>query len=67
MVFSSCDGGESEITTEPEIIETEAPETPPINITKGGATEYKLIRSEKASSTVTDAFCMLFGRNKKNF
>ena len=59
MVFSSCDGGESEITTEPEIIETEAPETPPINITKGGATEYKLIRSDKTSAAVTDAFLRL--------
>ncbi len=59
MVFSSCDGGESEITTEPETIETEAPEAPPINITKGGATEYKLIRSDKTSQAVTEAFLRL--------
>jgi len=59
MVFSSCGGGESEITTEPEIIETEAPETPPVYITKDGATEYKLIRSDKTSQAVTDAFLRL--------
>ena len=59
MVFSSCGGGESEITTEPEIIETEAPEAPPVYITKDGATEYKLIRSDKTSQAVTDAFLRL--------
>ncbi len=59
MVFSSCDGGESEITTEPETVETEAPETPPVYITKDGATEYKLIRSDKTSQAVTDAFLRL--------
>ncbi|MBQ8258297.1 MAG: glycerophosphodiester phosphodiesterase family protein [Clostridia bacterium] len=59
MVFSSCTGGESEITTEPEIIETEAPEAPPVYITKDGATEYKLIRSDKTSQAVTDAFLRL--------
>ena len=59
MVFTACDGGESEITTEPEIIETEAPEAPPVNITKDGATEYKLIRSDKTSQAVTDAFLRL--------
>ncbi len=58
-VFTSCGGGESEITTEPEIVETTAPEAPPVNITKDGATEYKLIRSDKTSAAVTDAFLRL--------
>ena len=55
-VFTACDGGESDITTEAELVETTAPDAPPVSITSGGTTEYKLIRSEKASSTVTDAF-----------
>ena len=59
MVFTACDGGESEITTEPEIVETTAPDAPPVNITKDGATEYKLIRSDKTSAAVTDAFLRL--------
>ncbi len=59
MVFTACDGGESEITTEPEIVETEAPDAPPVNITQSGATEYKLIRSDKTSQAVTDAFLRL--------
>ena len=56
MAFTACDGGESDITTEAELVETTAPDAPPVAITSGGTTEYKLIRSEKASSTVTDAF-----------
>lgn len=59
MVFSACDGGESDVTTEPEIIETEAPDAPPVSITSGGATEYKLIRSDKSSGKITDAFVKL--------
>ena len=58
-VFTSCDGGGSEITTEPEIVETTAPDAPDVNITKDGATEYKLIRSDKTSEEVTDAFLRL--------
>ena len=59
MIFSSCDGSESDITTESEVIETEAPDAPDVNITSGGTTEYKLIRSERASETVTAAFVRL--------
>ena len=59
MVLSSCDGGESDITTQPEVIETEAPDAPPVSITSGGVTEYKLIRSEKSSGKITDAFVKL--------
>ncbi len=59
MILSSCDGGESDVTTTPEVVETTTPDAPPVAITSGGTTEYKLIRSEKASSTVTDAFVRL--------
>lgn len=59
MILSSCDGGESDVTTTPEVVETTTPDAPPIAITSGGTTEYKLIRSEKSSSVVTDAFVRL--------
>lgn len=59
MILSSCDGGESDVTTTPEVVETTAPDAPHVAITSGGTTEYKLIRSEKASSAVTDAFVRL--------
>lgn len=59
MILSSCDGGESDVTTTPEVVETTAPDAPPVAITSGGTTEYKLIRSEKSSSVVTDAFVRL--------
>ncbi len=64
MIFSSCNGGESDITTEPETVDTTAPDAPPVSITSGGVTEYKLIRSDKASAKVTDAFVKL--RNTVN-
>ena len=59
MIFASCDGAGSDVTTEPEIVETTAPDAPDVNITSGGTTEYKLIRSDRASDTVTAAFVRL--------
>ena len=59
MVLASCDGGESDITTAPEVIETESPDSPPVSITSGGTTEYHLIRSERCDQSVTDAFLRL--------
>ena len=67
MVFSACDSGTSEATTEAEVIETEAPAGPPINITNGGATEYKLIRSDKTSQKVTNAFLRLRDAIKEKY
>ncbi len=58
-VFTACNKGESDITTEAESVETTAPEAPPVSITSGGATEYHLIRSERCSQAVTDAFLRL--------
>ena len=59
MILSSCDGGESDVTTTPEVVETTTPDAPPVAITSGGTTEYKLIRSERCSQAVTDAFIRL--------
>ena len=59
MILSSCDGGESDVTTTPEVVETTTPDAPPVSITSGGTTEYHLIRSERCSQAVTDAFIRL--------
>ena len=58
-VFTACNKGESDITTEAESAETTAHDVPPVSITSGGATEYHLIRSERCSQAVTDAFLRL--------
>lgn len=67
MIFTSCSGGTDETTTTPIVSdestppteETDAPAVSDIAFIADGATEYKLIRSEKASKTVTDAFTKL--------
>ena len=59
LVFSACDGNGGDTTTGKELVDTTVPEAPDVAITSGGTTEYKLIRSEKASGRVTDAFLRL--------
>lgn len=67
MIFASCSGKNDETTTTPIVSdestptteETDAPAVSDIAFIADGATEYKLIRSEKASKTVTDAFTKL--------
>ena len=58
MILSSCSGGEGEVTTEPMDSgeATEATEIGNITFIADGATEYMLVRSEKASKKVTEAF-----------
>ena len=61
LVLSSCNSDEGESTTEPSISEeaTEAPAVENISFIADGATEYKMIRPEKASKKVTEAFTSL--------
>ena len=66
IVFSSCSGGADEITTEPSVSEevTEAPAAENVVFVADGATEYKMVRAEKASKAVTEAFTKLRGAIK---
>lgn len=60
LILSSCTGGESEVTTEPSVSdEATEPAAENIKFIADGATEYKMIRSSEASTTVTDAFVKL--------
>ncbi|MGM9643291.1 MAG: glycerophosphodiester phosphodiesterase family protein [Eubacteriales bacterium] len=56
MLFASCTGNGTATTEETT---AEAPEAEKLSIIADGATEYKLIRSEKASSEIKSAFTRL--------
>jgi len=67
MIFASCSGSSDETTadnsansdaTAPTEV-TDAPAASDITFIADGATEYKLIRSERASKAVTEAFTKL--------
>ena len=69
LVFSSCDGGADESTAETTAAEevTEAPAAENVVFIADGATEYKLVRAEKASKAVIDAFTKLRGALKDTY
>ena len=61
LILSSCTGESGDNTAEPSLSEekTEAPEVGNITFIANGATEYKLVRSEKTSKEITEAFTQL--------
>ncbi|MBO5702252.1 MAG: glycerophosphodiester phosphodiesterase family protein [Clostridia bacterium] len=69
LIFSSCTGETGENTTETPLSEevTEAPAVGNITFIADGATEYKLVRAEKASKTVIEAFTNLRGAIKDTY
>ena len=63
LLLSSCSGGADESTTESPTSEevTEAPAVQNIIFIADGTTEYNMVRSEKASNKITEAFIKLRG------
>ncbi len=60
LILSSCTGGTSETTSDsPSSSDTSEPSAPDLTIIADGATQYKIIRPEKASDELTDAFVNL--------
>lgn len=57
MLFASCTGSGTETTADE--VTTEAPEAAKLTVIADGTTEYKLIRAEKASNEIKDAFVRL--------
>ncbi len=62
LLLSSCSGGNGDTSSEPPVSdEITEPASENIAFIADGATEYKMIRKDGASDTVTDAFVKLRG------